>query len=609
MNYQKLAFRRKVIYLSLMVALLFPLSWLGLPSVSESDRDRRASDEGVGELIQRPRVLASLQHQHGLAEANLGKIDPTSATLKLATFGLRGVAANLLWNKADEYKKTENWSKLESVLDQISHLQPNFVSVWRFQGWNLAYNVSAEWDDYRGRYYWVLKGTKYVHDGQAYNQRDARLVWDEGWFTGHKLGRADEFLQFRRLFRDQVALGKTPDVAEGGESEFPPIAPARRVDVPPDNWMYAWAIFLDAVDLVRNKGARRYGAGGSDTVFYSEPAKCRMRYVSAKVEEGEFSREIAVGSWQKARQEWEEFGNQGMAAFEGTEQRMVVRLSELQEVQAQLDETIKKLEELSGTTRAALVEERMALLAPEERQLLDAMKPPQSQDEVTRVQTVQRKTTVTNRDLAAEATQENRDAALSLAKDAENLEGRLQLIRNRQGVVNYEYWLTRCIVEGGGNLEDIERLKAAFPNPADPPQTPALAIYQDPDDPSKPLPPLNPAYEARKIMYQAHQEYDKDPFSARESYEKAFEVWKALLHDYPILEGDGEISDDLMAEIRRYERVLDHHGERITEDFVLKSMLILRPPYPPIGPFGRQSAAASGTLMPMPPVPPTGGTP
>lgn len=579
---QKVVFRRKIVYLSLMIGLLFPLSWLGLPSVSEGDRDRQVSE--LSQVVQQPRVLASLQHQHGLAEANLGKIDPSSATLKLATFGLRGVAANLLWNQADRYKMTENWSKLESVLDQISYLQPNFVSVWRFQGWNLAYNVSAEWDDYRGRYYWVLKGTNYVHGGQAYNARDVRLVWDEGWFTGHKIGRADEYLQFRKLFHDQVALGRTPDAAEGDESEFPAIPPARKPDLPPDNWMYSWAVFLDAVDLVTNGGATRYGAGGSDTVFFSEPAKTRIRYVAAKVEEGEFSDEIAVNGWRRARQEWEEFGDREIAGGDGEP----IRLNELAEIQKQLDEKLGQLESLSLKTREQLKQERLANLTDQDRELYAnpnlAMN---SLDGVTRMQAIVQRVNVTHRDLALNAPAENRTRSFQLADEVQALEARLSLIRSRHSVVNYEYWHTRCIVEGGGTQEDYDRMVTRLKADG---KTPLTKTY-------------NPALEARKLMHLAHQMYDEDPLTAREPYEQSFAIWHGIMHDYPVMEGDGEIYDDLLNEIRRYERVLDHHGERMTENFILKDLLVERAPYPPIGPFGRNESPPD-TMPPPETTPP-----
>ena len=132
----------------------------------------------------------------------LGEIDPASESMKLATLGMRGVAANLLWERANRYKREHDWDSLAATLNQISKLQPNFISVWQFQGWNLAYNVSIEFDDYRSRYQWVKRGIDFYREGFRYNTEEPVLDWEVGWTFGHKMGKADEYVQFRRLYRD-----------------------------------------------------------------------------------------------------------------------------------------------------------------------------------------------------------------------------------------------------------------------------------------------------------------------------------------------------------------------------------------------------------------------
>ncbi len=93
---------------------------------------------------------------------NLGEVDPASETIKLATLGLRGVAVNLLWEKANYYKKVEDWTNLTATLEQLAKLQPNFITFWKFQAWNLTYNVSVEFDDYHDRYYYVRRGIQFL---------------------------------------------------------------------------------------------------------------------------------------------------------------------------------------------------------------------------------------------------------------------------------------------------------------------------------------------------------------------------------------------------------------------------------------------------------------
>ena len=164
-------FWRKVVYFGAMAALLVPLSYISHPSAS--DQEGRLSEGGT---------LSQMRSKYGLSQAELGEIDPASESMKLATLGMRGIAANILWEQANYYKKTEDWDSLKATLNQITKIQPNFVSVWEFQAWNLSYNVSVEFDDYRHRYHWVKKGIDYLIDGTRYNRDEPRLLWNVGWF-------------------------------------------------------------------------------------------------------------------------------------------------------------------------------------------------------------------------------------------------------------------------------------------------------------------------------------------------------------------------------------------------------------------------------------------
>lgn len=94
--------------------LLVPLSALSQPADSASKGGK----------------LAKLREQFGLSQANLGEVDPTSEAMRLATLGLKNVAVTLLWDRANHYKKVEDWTNLSAVLEQMTKLQPNFYSVW-----------------------------------------------------------------------------------------------------------------------------------------------------------------------------------------------------------------------------------------------------------------------------------------------------------------------------------------------------------------------------------------------------------------------------------------------------------------------------------------------
>ena len=132
----------------------FPMAWLAM-------RRRRGDDD-------RAASWRKLRTEARLGQADLGAIDPASETIRMATLGLRGIAVTMLWNKANEYKKTEDWTAFQATLEQLARLQPYFVKVWQYQAWNLSYNVSVELDNVRDRFYYVKQGIEYLQDGIDY---------------------------------------------------------------------------------------------------------------------------------------------------------------------------------------------------------------------------------------------------------------------------------------------------------------------------------------------------------------------------------------------------------------------------------------------------------
>ena len=168
---ERTSFYRKLAYLGIIVVLAFPIVWLSVPATTTREGGK----------------LAQMRKQYNLAQVNLGEVDPASETIKLATLGLRGVAVNLLWEKANYYKKVEDWTNLTATLEQLAKLQPNFITFWKFQAWNLTYNVSVEFDDYHDRYYYVRRGIQFLQEGEHYNTDNPQLLWDLGWFIGQKI--------------------------------------------------------------------------------------------------------------------------------------------------------------------------------------------------------------------------------------------------------------------------------------------------------------------------------------------------------------------------------------------------------------------------------------
>lgn len=497
------AFSRKIIYVGAIALLLFPLFRLGQP--------------GSG-------WLAGLRKEYGLAQAQLGEIDTTSETMKLVTLGMRGVAANQLWLRANEYSKKEDWDNLRVTLNQIRTLQPNFIKVWEFQAHNLSYNVSVEFDDYRYRYHWVKKGIDFLIEGTHYNTNEPALLRWTGWFMSHKIGRSDERVEFRELFRNDrdyhAELRKDVPI-EGREAEGP--------DGKPDNWLLGRLWYGMAQDAAASGRSLR---GRTPLVFYADAPMARIYYAQAIEDEGWLD-ERAELAWQIGLEEWLQFGQREIPTTWGHN----IRLSMLKELVDQRNELRDKLEALAPGLREQLRAQREAELTDEERQALALPFPSRTDRMHLAYASAQQKINVTDKDVVDNLPPDLKIAAGALSAKFIETQLTLEHCDRYRGIVNYGYWEMRCEAE------------------------------QLPD-----------AVAARKHVYQALERLKKtDLVAAKNEFELAWDKWAIVFNQYPALMEDitGEALND---SIDKYEHVLLQMGlAGLPPDFVLKELRSRKP--------------------------------
>jgi hypothetical protein len=505
-----------------MMVLLVPLSILSQPETMNKAGVR----ESAG-------VLARVRQEEGLSPARLGEIDPASETIKLATLGMRGVAANLLWSKAIDFQKKEDWTNLSATLEQIAKLEPHFVGVWRFQGWNLSYNVSVEWDDYRQRYFWVLRGVKFLREGMVYNEEQPILPWDVGWVIGHKMGTADEKKQYRVLFRndDEFNAGLTPYER--------------------DNWLVGKQAFLDAQKIVDTRGVPIRGT--SPVIFHSGPPKWQTNYAANLEIDGGLDGKAVFGdpardAWNVAVREWDEFAKRDIPSSLG----VPIQIGQFETLQQKLEESTAQLEKLEPEVVARLVEQKRKELTEEEHLALDVKEEDRTPEQKATASIAQGKLKPTAEQIAAAVSEKNKEQAEHLAKEIADLSGKVRVTNSSRDTIQFKYWYLRCVAEGTTECLD-----------------------------------------ARQLMYNANQAYlvDTDLEKARTLYEQSFEKWRLIFDKYPLLMTDRVIQDDLAGPdylpgaIRYYEQVLKKLDEKFPEgkDFILHDFLREANPDPPIG--------------------------
>ncbi len=318
--------QRKLAYLACIIVLLVPVIYLGRPSAPASRGGKE--DEGG--------VLAGLRARYDLGEQSFGNVDPSSATMNLVLLGLRGPAANLLWIDMENAKDTKNWSKCLALTNSIIMLQPHFQKVWVFNGWNLAYNISSEWDDVRDRYLWVKEGAKFYKKGTGVNNRFTELFWYTGDTLGKKIGRSDEWEHFRKFFLQDPDPKFTVNNEPGPDLE---LNPDRE-----DNYAVAKKWYILARDKHKApKSVKQHIL--DESIFLSYPARAEFDMAIAQQREGVFSRD----PWDRGFYEWTQVYGQ---------EQMVVKAANLQEIIIiQLESTIDDI-----NRKAATEEERQKLI-------------------------------------------------------------------------------------------------------------------------------------------------------------------------------------------------------------------------------------------------------
>ncbi|MEM6778453.1 MAG: IRE (iron responsive element) [Planctomycetota bacterium] len=501
--------RRKLVYLVVLVVMLIPLYLLGQPV--------GGGGAGGGQL-------ARMRDTFEIAESDLGEISPASETMKLASLGLRGVAASLLWNKSHTYRVSHEWDRLKATLNQIALLQPHFDKVWEFQAHNLAYNVSSEFDDYRQRYEMVREGTEFLTKGVKQNRKAPRLVWYTGWFYGQKLGMSDEKTQFRRLFSDDENLHKT--LLEQGIGVDSP--EARGPTGKPDNWLVG-RLWLENGYALIDSGVKIRRQ--TPLNFYETGPKWRIKHAEAIEKEGVLDQK-AQSAWRMASADWVKFGNRPIP----TTASFTIKLDQLDELIRKREELIAEFRDVAGEAFKKVEDELIAKLQPIQQKAVRTPLEERSSEMREIAESAQQFLDPDYDAIARTVDPENRLRAIQLVGEIKDLQERQLKTTGYRNQINYGYWKTLALAE------QEER-----------------------------------TVRARRFIYEAEQaNADAELDKAIELYEKAFEVWAEIFDDYPILVID-DSAQDLFESIRRYFIAID--SDEVPDDFPLQTFVELMGEY------------------------------
>lgn len=499
------SFVRKIIYLVAIAALLMPLFWLSNPATN-AVKGVEGSPGGV---------LAQLRDKHELSESQIGQIDPTSVSMKLATLGMRGIAANILWEKANEFKMKKEWTKLMATLTQITKIQPHFINIWSSSAaWNVSYNVSVEFDDYRQRYRFVIRGIDFLKEGIKYNQHQPRLLWDMGWMISQKIGKADESKLFRKLFRED-------DDFHGSR----PLALR-------DNWLVGKEWFDRMTERIEAGDSM---LGKSPLIYRSSGPMCLMSYAEYLEKDGTFG-EVAKSAWINAGKDWQRYGTEEIPTSfkdEKTQEPIVIRLGEEEMQTENAKKLVAQLEALQPGLRAEIIAEKRKTLTKAQREALDTPREKRTGKQFELASQAEEAMRVTHNEVARRIRGDKREEALKIAKEATKCEEIANYINRYREIVNFGYWRLRAEVEQSDDL-------------------------------------LN----ARRLLNQGDRAYSEgDLVAARNAYQQGLADWRKVLDQSPSMIPDQTAGDDLVDVIKRYRRILSQLDEPFPEPFILQDVL------------------------------------
>ncbi|MHC4713801.1 MAG: hypothetical protein ACYTAN_11115 [Planctomycetota bacterium] len=120
---------------------------------------------------------------------------PVAAAAAAVLGGFRGIAVDILWVQADTMMNNKQYYQLATLYEMISTLQPNFPSVWEFNAWNLAFNISVEWGRVEEKWDWIKQGIKFAEKGFELNPDSASLAFYVAFLYGRKVNTETYFIK------------------------------------------------------------------------------------------------------------------------------------------------------------------------------------------------------------------------------------------------------------------------------------------------------------------------------------------------------------------------------------------------------------------------------
>jgi hypothetical protein len=127
-----------------------------------------------------------------------------SFALGLLLGGLRGPLVMILWTDSETHKTEKNLEGVDTQIEWIRLLQPEFDTVHIFQIWNKAYNISVQMASMANKYDVILGALDYAYKVDRAKPDDINIVAAIGQLYFDKLGTSTEKYYYRKRVRQET---------------------------------------------------------------------------------------------------------------------------------------------------------------------------------------------------------------------------------------------------------------------------------------------------------------------------------------------------------------------------------------------------------------------
>ena len=141
--------------------------------------------------------------------------------LGLILGGLRGPLVMFLWTSTENQKIEKDLENIDTKIELIRMLQPEFDSVHIFQSWNKAYNLSVQMAGLPNKYAVILSGLDYLEGVDQERPDNVNIIAQQGDLYFNKLGNsAEKWYYMDRIRRETLPReGARPAAAGWQRSE------------------------------------------------------------------------------------------------------------------------------------------------------------------------------------------------------------------------------------------------------------------------------------------------------------------------------------------------------------------------------------------------------